>query len=148
MNSAVCYYPWTIFSYECGLVLGTEVGQNQTSFLFYVGLFLLTCFLESIFYFISAKKYKLTNAKIVEQILVLNLATHPIVFFVFPYVLEKAGSDIFTYIWTAELFAFAIEAILLKFRYRYSWKMSFLTSGLANLASWSAGIWLQANNLL
>jgi hypothetical protein len=148
MNSAICYYPWNLFSYECGLVLGTAVGRNHSSFLFYLGVFLLTCSLESIFYFIAAKKQKLTHSKTIEQILVLNLATHPIVFFIFPLLLEKAGSDILTYIWTAELFAFAIEALLLKFRYRYSWTMAILTSGLANLFSWSVGIWLQTINLL
>lgn len=148
MNSAICYYPWNLLSYECGLVLGTEVGQNHATLLFYLGIFLLTCSLESIFYFISAKTQKLKNSKIIEQILVLNLATHPIVFFIFPLVLEKTGSRIFTYIWTAELFAFAIEAILLKFRYRYSWTVAILTSSLANLFSWSVGIWLQEINLL
>ncbi len=148
MNGATCYYPWKLFSYECGLVLGMDITRNQTTFLYYLGFFLLTCLLESGFYFISGKIQKLQNLKIIEQILVLNIATHPIVFFVFPYVLEKAGANIFTYIWIAEYFAFAVEAIILKFRYRYSWKLAIQTSGLANLFSWTAGVWLQAMNLL
>jgi hypothetical protein len=148
MNSAVCYYPWNLFSYECELVLGHQLFQNQSSFLFYLGIFLMTCFLESIFYFLVGKWRKLTIPKIIEQILILNLATHPVVFFVFPYFVEGAGSDVFTYIWTAELFAFVIEALILKYRYRYSWALAILTSGLANLFSWTVGIWLQVKGIL
>jgi hypothetical protein len=148
MNSASCYYAWNLLSYECGLVLGTEVGRNRTTVFFYLGFFLLTCLLESIFYFRAGQKKKLTPSKIIEQILVLNLATHPLVFFIFPMVLEKAGSTVFTYIWTAELFAFAVESILLVRRYHYSWTMAIMTSCLANLFSWSIGIWLQVMNLL
>lgn len=148
MNSATCYYPWNLLSYECGLVLETSILRSQSSLLFYLGIFLMTCALESIFYFIFGKIQKLTTPNILQQILILNLATHPIVFFFFPYILEKAGSDIFTYIWTAELFAFVVESLILKVRYRYSWMIAILTSGLANLFSWSIGIWLQTQNLL
>ena len=99
-------------------------------------------------YFAFVKFQKLTLIQILKQVLVLNLATHPIVFFVFPYFLEKTGSDIFTYIWTAEFFAFAIEAMILKLYYRYSWRSAVWASGLANLFSWSVGIWLQTLGLL
>ncbi len=148
MNSAACYYPWSLFSYECELVLGNILFQNQTRFLFYIGLFLLTCFFESIFYFPIGKWQKLSMPKIIEQILVLNLVTHPVVFFVFPYFIETTGGNVFTYIWMAELFAFLTECLILKYRYRYSWSAAVLTAGLANLFSWTAGIWLQTLGLL
>ena len=148
MNGVTCYYFWNLPRYECGLVLGTSISSNQVTFFAYLQFFLLTCFLESIFYFFFGKLQKLTSLKILKQIFILNLATHPIVFFIFPYFLEKAGSDIFTYIWSAEFFAFIIEALILKWYYHYPWKRAVWASGLANLFSWSVGVWLQAVGLL
>ncbi len=148
MNGAACYYLWNLPSYECGLVLGTNISFNKASFAVYLQFFLLTCLFESIFYFYFGKLQKLVLPQILKQIFVLNLATHPIVFFAFPYFLEKMGSDVFTYIWTAELFAFTIEALILKFHYHYCWRKALGASGLANLFSWTVGIWLQTLGLL
>lgn len=148
MNSAVCYYAWNLFNENCELVLKTSVLETDTTLGKYLFVFLLTCLFESLFYFPIGKKQKVSNSKIVEQVLLLNSVTHPLVFFVFPYFLDRQGSDLFTYIWSAELFAFLVEAVLLKVRYRYSWTWALRASGLANLFSWTLGVWLQTINLL
>ena len=84
----------------------------------------------------------------IKQILILNLATHPIVFWVIPFVFNYFSLNALSYIVTAEMFALIIEMFILKFAFKVSWSRSFVASLCANLFSWSMGVWLQTLGLL
>jgi hypothetical protein len=71
-----------------------------------------------------------------------NLATHPIIYFLFPAIgagLSVAWRD--TYL-VSELFAPLVEATILVFGARISAKIAFPAMFLANLSSWAIGAML------
>lgn len=148
MNPA-CFYPVNLLIDPLCAELSTiPIGESTSSFLFYLAVFGLTYLFETPFYLIFGRLQKLSYPKILAQILVLNLATHPIVHFGITTLGARLGWSISTYIWVAEAFAFSIEILLLKFLYKYPLKQATIAATTANLCSWSVGVWLQVHQIL
>jgi len=143
-----CYGPWRIFQYwffpadlpmDCLVPLNSDVGAMDLGVGRYLLLFGLTFLIELPIYRLALKG--LPTKKILLVTLLLNLATHPIVTFLFPW----GAQDRFTmggYVASAEVFAPAVEAALLVFLYRVSPTRAVPGAVLANLSSWGLGLWL------
>lgn len=127
-------------SAACADVLGAPQAIGPCGALRYLGFFLLTCVLEfPIYVWFSCPGNPWTSR--FRRVGLVNLATHPVVFFVAPSFGAAAGYTVAFTLACSEFFAFAVEAMLLKFRYRESWKRSFFASALANLFSWWVGLY-------
>jgi len=68
----------------------------------------------------------------------LSLVTHPIVWYVFPPLCERAGLDWTQMLWLAEAFAYVVEAVLLR-AYGLRWWRALAVSIVANTASIAIG---------
>lgn len=119
--------------------------QGQFSYAFdYLAVFLATCLLELPFCWLAFRN--LSPARIFLVLLFLNLATHPIVFFVIPLFFEKYLHAALV----AEAFAAGAEMFLAvslvsTFRNRISRYEGLAAAALvllANLFSWELGIFL------
>lgn len=138
--SESCFYPWVIIkplSILCSTVLDQPVGLTEITFKFYLLLFVITNLLELPFYQLSLKRT-----------LILNLATHPFVIWVLPYLGKNLNWTILHYIFVAESTAFIIEALILKMIFKYNWSSAFIVAAAANLFSWSVGVWFQVQGWL
>jgi hypothetical protein len=71
-----------------------------------------------------------------------NLATHPIVFFLIPRLVDHFNGRFVDSLVIAEVFAPVVEALLLWKLLRLSAGRATLTSMAANLCSWSVGVYL------
>jgi hypothetical protein len=149
--SAGCYAPDSVFqalvlpdslSTVCLAVLTSDAVRSHSSFLFYLLIFSLTCLLEAPFYFAAGRLMGRSVRESAKQILLLNLATHPIVFWVIPFAMELLGKNIMAYVLTGEVFAPVVEALILQFWARYPWKYAWITAIAANLFSWWFGLWV------
>jgi hypothetical protein len=108
----------------------------------YLLVFLVNCVLETPAYGIAGRMLGRPARTVLAQILLLNLATHPAVYFAWPALAGKLGWTLLTLYGISELFAFAVEAALLRAVWAYSWRSAALASALANLSSWWAGAYL------
>lgn len=134
---------WNLFNvHQCSEIYELTTLTEPFSFMEYLPFFLKTFALELPIYFIILRQLK--NIPTVLQInTVLNLATHPIVFFVIPIILTNLGANYLHYLATAEIFAPLIEALILFRIYKLSLARSLTAAISANLLSWSVGIyWL------
>jgi len=144
----MCYSPWSILKYffyhgglddVCWTILQSPTTSGEGNLIAYVAVFLLTCSLEAPIYFLAAHKWKFKPHQTLHQILVLNLATHPLVYWVFPRVMEALEWRAAYMVTSAEVFAIVTEALLLKYCWKYSWRWAWGASLIANLFSWWAG---------
>ncbi len=106
----------------------------------YVGLFLVTCLLEFPFY-----RTVLRHRKLVSQVfivIVINLATHPLVVLGFPQFFALQGLSKVYSVLAGELFAPLLEFGFLAVVLQIPWKRSLAVAGAANLFSWWFGGWL------
>lgn len=104
----------------------------------YLSLFSLTYALETPIYFLGLRKYsKLRQILFIS--LVLNLATHPIVCFLFPVLADILRMNYDQYLILAEVFAPLVEFLLLRFVFKFSMQRSLLVAVAANLVSWLIG---------
>ena len=72
----------------------------------------------------------------------MNIATHPIVSWFFPWLMNTLQRPTSNYILLSELFAPLAEAILLRYVFKLSWRLSLLASIFANIFSWWAGLYV------
>jgi hypothetical protein len=100
----------------------------------------MTCLLEAPAYLAFGLWAKQKVPRLLIQIVILNLATHPIVFWLVPWLFEKAHQTTGVYLLLGELFAFGVEALILRKWARYPWSLSIVTSVAANLTSWWVGV--------
>jgi hypothetical protein len=127
----------------CRMLLEDAVQPTQMGLGFYLVIFATTCFLEAPFYYWFTHK-SLRLSKQIEMILVVNLATHPFVTWVFPLLFLKLQSSFGEYVIAAEIFAPVTEALLLRLVYKQSWQRASFTAFIANLFSWWIGPYLLA----
>jgi hypothetical protein len=71
---------------------------------------------------------------------ILNLATHPFIYLVIPILMAHFQSTYLTYLTVSEVFAPAIEALLLWHLWSIPAGKSIFFSLVANLFSWGAGL--------
>jgi len=103
----------------------------------YFPLFLLTNCLELPFYFYTFRGQALAHK--LGRLLLLNLATHPLVALGFPQFFALAGYPRAWALFSSELFAPALEAGLLVGLWRVPLRHAALTAFAANLFSWEIG---------
>ena len=142
-----CITPWNLLwnlfnAHQCSEIYELTTLTEPFSFTEYLPFFLKTFALELPIYFLFLQTLK--NIPTVLKInAVLNLATHPIVFFVIPIILAYLGATYLHYLAVAEIFAPLIEALILFRIYKLSLGRSLTAAICANLFSWSVGIyWL------
>jgi hypothetical protein len=132
----------------CRTVLSGEAGAADVTLAAYALVFLANCLLEAPAYGVFAHIMGRSRQAALGQIIGLNLATHPAVYFVFPSLAESLGWSLLTQVSVSEIFAFAVEAALLRGIWAYPWRSAVLASALANLSSWWAGAYLSESGLL
>lgn len=77
--------------------------------------------------------------KVVALTFVVNLASHPLVTFAWPLLIQKMGWSFGHFILAAELFAPIVETLIIRYGWKISWKRSILAAFVANLLSWTMG---------
>lgn len=140
-----CITPWMLVlnffqSHTCGELYFAGLPADSFTFVEYLPYFLKTYILEFPLYYLLLKNIK--NFKQLLAInLILNIATHPMVFFGFPYLLAFFDADYRTYLVVAEIFAPLTEALVLILVYKISWARAFTVATIANLISWGIGVY-------
>jgi hypothetical protein len=124
----------------CIAALRSKSVPTHSSFAGYLFYFALTCALEAPFYSALGRAKGLKPRTWLGQILVLNLATHPLVFWGFPWFFSLKNQSMFRTVLAAELLAPLVEAALLRFAFKSSWTISIAVAFLANLFSWSIAL--------
>jgi hypothetical protein len=130
-------------AFNCDLVLRPPPTPGVApNFVTYLELFATTCALEAVIYWPAfawlqpASKWS-TRTK---AILGVNLATHPAVVFLLPLLAARLEISYACYLASAEIFATVIEALLLRWVFRFSMQTAFIVSIVANLFSWWIGL--------
>lgn len=151
MNGA-CLAPNVLFDFytnrqlelECTVLLSSSETPVSMSLLTYVSTFAWTCGLEALVYLplLLARKNKLTRA--LALILILNLATHPLVTFVFPMFGQGLGLNMASAIVLKETFAPLVETLILRRGSNLSWSEAAALAVAANLFSWWLGAYIVA----
>ena len=119
--SSFCYTPpalllsWINSNSPCDHILGQASEFYWTGILVYLKYFLLTCALESPFYFFAIKSRKNSDHKAqlkgyVSSVFLCNFATHPIVCFLIPWLLSLVGGTYGQSLTIGEIFAPVVEA--------------------------------------
>ena len=129
----------------CLAALEMDVSIPDVSLPVYFCFFLLTCVLEAPIYFFIARKNGVAWAGAFSQVLGLNLASHPFVFFVVPHLIAHVQQNTAVMILIGECFAILIEALLLRLCWRYVMPKAAITSLVGNLISGGLGIFLLEN---
>ncbi len=114
----------------------------------YALVFSVNCILEAPAYAIAGRIMGRPLHAVLGQIAGLNLATHPTVYFVLPVLAERLGWTLLAQASVSEVFAFAVEAALLRAFWQYPWRAAAAASFLANLTSWWAGAYLSGSGFL
>ncbi len=123
-------------------------GTADITFPAYALVFFVNCILEAPAYGIGGRIMGRGPRAVAGQIAGLNLATHPCVYFLLPALAERAGWTLLTQASVSEVFAFAVEAALLRAVWKYPWHAAAAASFLANLTSWWTGAYLSGAGLL
>ncbi len=126
----------------CQIVLDQPVSSFRISFLTYLKIFGLTNLLEWPFYAFFLKRWGVSLKKSIGIVLILNLATHPIVCFVWPALGQAVGASYGQYIIFSEIFAPLIEAVILARLLKKSYVDCFWIALFCNLISWNIGVFL------
>ncbi len=150
ISSALCHIPPGIWNYlfnsqdlshYCHQVLGAQLPRpSEIGGVEYLKIFIATIVLEAPFYFFLNKNAGFL--KKIQDLLAFNLITHPLVYFVFPYVGFRLATSYVNMLIAAEIFAPLAEAALyLCFQKKNrSTAMALILS--ANIFSWWVGAWL------
>lgn len=149
MNPLSCVTPWGLLlsllgAYDvnsvCYEIHHSPVEPGEWSWAFYLPFFGMTLLLESPIYFFGLSA--LSKLKRIQAILLVNLATHPIIFYAFPEVLSRMSATYGTYLLAAEIFAPVVEALILWKGFRLPPLRAFTISIATNLISWWIGVLL------
>jgi len=125
----------------CQVILEGTTEATHMPFQQYLVFFMLTCLMEGPIYW-WATPHILSPLRRIFVIFWVNIATHPVVTWVFPLLFSRLHRPNRETILTSELFAPVIEALMLKFQFKLPWHRALLASGVANLLSWWGGAYL------
>jgi hypothetical protein len=138
-----CTGPMGLFSATCEELLRTPIQDRAYPAEQWGFAFFLTIALEAPIYWLGLRT-KLSLRRIAAVILILNLLTHPAVWYLWPRWAFRAGWDFRTYALACEIFAPALEAFTLILGFKIPPGRAVVTSILANLCSWWIGAWIQS----
>lgn len=141
-----CLTPWylvyNLFAENaCAEIYNSGLPSDPIAFAEYLPYFLKTFILELPIYALILKSQQKFAKTCVANTL-LNLATHPIIFILFPMILPRLGEfNYLNYLVAAEIFAPLVESILLAkvFKLKIGWAV--VSAVAANLFSWSVGVY-------
>jgi hypothetical protein len=138
--------PWSVFisfftTHQCDAYYLAPAFDGMISFADYLPYFLKTIVIEFPIYYLLFKNFQ-SFKKLLVINLVLNLATHPIVFYVISYICFRLDLSYLHYLISAEIFAPVVEALILIYVFKIPISKAWVASILANLMSWSIGVWL------
>lgn len=109
---------------------------------YYLGVFLLTCLLEAPVYFQALKASAGGKPARWQAVVLLNLATHPIVYFAVPRLVAWQTGSYAQALTLGETFAPLAEAAGLRAFWAMPWPRALLAAAAANLISWWSGIYI------
>ncbi len=146
----LCHTPLGVWNYLfktqelslfCLQALSVQLPRpNEIGGVEYLKIFFATIVLEAPFYFFLSKDASLL--KKTQNLVLFNLITHPLVYFVFPYVGFRFATSYVSMLIAAEIFAPLVEgALYLCFQKKNRATALALILG-ANIFSWWAGAWL------
>jgi hypothetical protein len=141
-----CLTPWYLLNNlfadnACSEIYSSGLPSDPMTMLEYLPYFLKTFILELPLYALILKSQQSFVKNLTANTL-LNLATHPVIFILFPMVLPRLGDfNYLNYLVAAEIFAPIVEALLLikVFKIKLGW--AFVSAIAANLFSWSVGVY-------
>ena len=137
-----CTGPIGLFSTRCEEILRNPI-QGQVYPLEQWGVaFLLTIGLESPIYWLGLRR-KLPLPRIAAAVLILNLLTHPAVWYLWPRIGVQEGWSFRNYALFSEAFAPTLEALALILGFRISPGRAVFTAVAANFCSWWIGSLIQ-----
>ena len=143
-----CLTPWFLVynlfaDNACSEIYNSGLPTDPISFTEYLPYFLKTFILELPIYAILLKSQQ-SFAKTLTANTLINLATHPFIFILLPILLVKSDSiNYLNYLTIAEVFAPSVEALILFKIFKLPLKNAVISAFLANLFSWSVGVyWL------
>ena len=125
----------------CRVLLEDPVSPQYMSIRLYLEMFLITCVLEAPVYW-QGLRSRIGLSKTLGAILVLNLAIHPAVTWLFPWIFSRTPLLTRDYLLVSETFAILAEAILLITIYKVGHTRAWLVSFCANLFSWWTGLYV------
>lgn len=140
-----CLTPWALVINQvanhpdCSQIYASGIPDDSISFLQYLLVFFKTYTFELPLYYVFLRK-SWNMPKILLVNLVINLATHPIIYLLMPIIFLRFDMNYLQYLVIAEIFAPAVEAILLSRVFKISWKTAVAAALVANLFSWTAGV--------
>ena len=114
-----CLMPWSILinffrMHQCSAYYLAPAFDGHITFAQYLPYFIKTFFIELPVYYIFLKEFKKIKDLLFIN-LILNLATHPIVFFVISAICFKYDISYLYYLLSAEIYAPLIEILILKY---------------------------------
>lgn len=141
-----CLTPWYLIynlfaDNACSEIYSSGLPSDAMTLTEYLPYFIKTFILELPIYALILKSQQNFTKNLAATSL-LNLATHPIIFILFPMVLPKLGDfNYLNYLVAAEIFAPLVESLLLikVFKLKIGWAV--VSAAAANLFSWSLGVY-------
>ena len=134
-----CLTPWKLVlnlftPHECSEIYQLTTLAEPFTLMQYLPFFLKTLLLELPIYYLFFRTLK-SIPKILQINFLVNLATHPIVFFIIPMILMKLNGNYLNYLVTAEVFAPLVETLILVYYFKFSLRSAIATAICANLFS-------------
>jgi len=141
-----CLTPWAlvinqVVSHPCAEIYSAELPTTSVAFVQYLPIFIKTLAFELPFYYFFLRP-KFSMLKILWINFIINVATHPFIFLMLPSLLVRFEFSYLQYLVIAEIFAPAVEAVLLNRFFKLSWSRAITAALVANLFSWSIGVLL------
>ena len=128
---------------SCTEIYQSAVATDAGGFAEYLPVFVVTCLFEFPVYFLFLFRES-SFIRMVLITLLVNLATHPIIYLGMPAVFSHWDMTYLQYLLIAESFAPIVEALLLKKVFHSSWRMAIWSATIANLFSWTVGAYWQS----
>lgn len=146
-TSVFCHTPIGLWQYfvdqsygPCDFFLERAQQQQSAPLTLYLAVFALTILLELPFYYAMLRDRPIL--KRLQWIFLINLATHPLVGYGFPYLFKQLNSTVGACLLASEIFAPVVEALLLFAGAKMPLVRAFAISLAANIFSWWVGVYL------
>jgi hypothetical protein len=145
--SAECLAPDTVFDFfanrsvelDCKIMLSSVESGSAMALNEYLRVFGWTCGLEAVVYLPLLLLKKNGFGRSLLVVIAANIATHPLITYVFPIVFESIGLGVASSVVMKELFAPLVETLVLRRFTNLTWLESATVSFGANFFSWWAG---------
>jgi hypothetical protein len=147
-----CYTPVALAQYfliqpgiawqGCSEILSSRFEElPRLELLSYLKVLATTCALELPIYLLILVNRSALMLKVVLAAILVNIASHPLVYFGFPWLSIQLGLSYAPMLASAEVFAPALEIVLLLFCFQFSKTRASVGAVAANLFSWWVGVY-------